>query len=51
MDLAWVVDKGRMKMCRTIYRALYKVAPELAKKTFLAHAGFYVSAINFSLAD
>jgi leukotriene-A4 hydrolase len=31
-----------MKMCRTIYRALFKVAPELAKKTFIAHAAFYV---------
>jgi hypothetical protein len=32
-----------MKFCRPIYRSLYKVAPELAKKTFLAHASFYVS--------
>lgn len=32
-----------MKYCRPTYRALNKVAPELAKKTFLEHADFYVS--------
>ncbi|CED82437.1 leukotriene-a4 hydrolase [Phaffia rhodozyma] len=37
----WVTDKGRMKFCRTIYRALFKVTPELAIKTFKAHSGFY----------
>jgi hypothetical protein len=26
---------------QTIYRALYKVAPELAVKTFKEHEGFY----------
>ena len=32
-----------MKFCRPIYRLLNKQAPELAKKTFLEHASFYVS--------
>jgi leukotriene-A4 hydrolase len=40
---AWVVDsktglKGRMKFCRPMFKAVYKVNPELAKKTFKAHA-------------
>jgi len=40
---AWVVDaktglKGRMKFCRPVFRAVFKVDPELAKKTFKAHA-------------
>ncbi|KAI5450536.1 Leucyl aminopeptidase yscIV [Naganishia albida] len=38
---AWVVDQGRMKMCRTVYRLLYAVAPKLAQDTFKAHAAFY----------
>nr|CDI51130.1 related to leukotriene-A4 hydrolase [Melanopsichium pennsylvanicum 4] len=37
----WVKGQGRMKFCRTIYRALNKVEPELAKKTFLDNKGFY----------
>jgi hypothetical protein len=37
----WVTDKGRMKFARTTYRSLNAVDAELAKKTFLAHAGFY----------
>ncbi len=32
-----------MKFCRPIYRLLFKQTPELAKKTFLGHAAFYVS--------
>lgn len=31
---------GRMKMCRTIFRALYKVEPELARKTFTENKSF-----------
>ncbi|WFD06128.1 leukotriene-A4 hydrolase [Malassezia vespertilionis] len=37
----WVACQGRMKFCRTIYKALYKVAPALARKTFEEHADFY----------
>ncbi len=37
----WVKGQGRMKFCRTIYRALNKVEPELAKKTFLDNKSFY----------
>ncbi|KAK4685307.1 leukotriene-A4 hydrolase, partial [Tremellales sp. Uapishka_1] len=37
----WVINKGRMKYCRPIYKLLYKVRPALAKKTFLDHASFY----------
>ena len=33
-----------MKFCRPTYRLLNKQTPELAKKTFLEHAAFYVSA-------
>ncbi|NXD32286.1 LKHA4 aminopeptidase, partial [Spelaeornis formosus] len=38
---AWVVNKGRMKYCRPVFRLLHKQAPELAKKTFLEHESFY----------
>jgi hypothetical protein len=31
-----------MKFCRPIYRLLNQQTPELAKKTFLKHAAFYV---------
>ncbi|SPO34784.1 related to leukotriene-A4 hydrolase [Pseudozyma flocculosa] len=37
----WVKGVGRMKFCRTIFRALNKVEPELAKKTFLDNRSFY----------
>lgn len=37
----WVKSQGRMKFCRTIYRALNKVEPELAKKTFTENKSFY----------
>ncbi|KAJ9101130.1 hypothetical protein QFC21_003348 [Naganishia friedmannii] len=37
----WVTDQGRMKMCRTVYRLLYAVAPKLAQDTFKAHESFY----------
>ncbi|WVQ82071.1 leukotriene A-4 hydrolase/aminopeptidase [Cryptococcus sp. DSM 104549] len=38
---AWVITKGRMKFCRPVFRLLNEQAPELAKKTFLEHSGFY----------
>ncbi|ORY35363.1 peptidase family M1-domain-containing protein [Naematelia encephala] len=38
---AWVVNKGRMKFCRPVYRLLFQQKPDLAKKTFLEHAAFY----------
>ena len=38
---AWVVNKGRMKYCRPVFRLLHKQTPELAKKTFEAHQDFY----------
>ena len=37
----WVKTQGRMKFCRTIFRALYKVEPELARKTFKENQSFY----------
>lgn len=37
----WVISKGRMKFCRPVFRLLNEQAPELAKKTFMEHAGFY----------
>jgi len=37
----WVINKGRMKYCRPVFRLLHKQAPELAKKTFEAHQDFY----------
>lgn len=37
----WVKSQGRMKFCRTVYRALNKVEPELAKKTFTENKSFY----------
>ncbi|KDN39017.1 hypothetical protein K437DRAFT_228230 [Tilletiaria anomala UBC 951] len=37
----WVKGQGRMKFCRTVYRALHKIEPELAKKTFVENKGFY----------
>jgi len=40
--LDWVVDpkglKGRMKYCRPSFKAVYRIDPESAKKTFIAHA-------------
>ncbi len=41
MAAEWVKGQGRMKFCRTIYRALNKVEPELAKKTFTENKSFY----------
>ncbi|WWC63102.1 leukotriene A-4 hydrolase/aminopeptidase [Kwoniella dejecticola CBS 10117] len=38
---AWVINKGRMKFCRPVFRLLNEQTPELAKKTFLKHANFY----------
>ncbi|WWC90899.1 leukotriene A-4 hydrolase/aminopeptidase [Kwoniella dendrophila CBS 6074] len=38
---AWVINKGRMKFCRPVFRLLNEQKPELAKKTFLKHANFY----------
>ena len=40
---AWVINKGRMKFCRPIFRLLHQQAPELAKKTFMEHKDFFVS--------
>jgi len=37
----WVQTVGRMKYIRPIYRALYRVAPELALKTFKEARDFY----------
>ncbi|KAJ1030819.1 hypothetical protein NDA18_002050 [Ustilago nuda] len=37
----WVKGQGRMKFCRTVYRALNKVEPDLAKKTFIENKSFY----------
>ncbi|ORX38697.1 peptidase family M1-domain-containing protein [Kockovaella imperatae] len=37
----WVVDKGRMKFCRPIFRLLKQQTPELAQKTFMEHKDFY----------
>lgn len=37
----WVKGMGRMKFCRATFRALYKVEPELARKTFLGNKSFY----------
>lgn len=37
----WVSRQGRMKYCRPLYRALNKVDPELAKRTFRANRSFY----------
>ena len=37
----WVKNQGRMKICRPIYRALLKVEPELAEKTFMESKSFY----------
>ena len=36
----WVSTQGRMKYCRTIYKALVRVAPELARRTFEENRGF-----------
>jgi leukotriene-A4 hydrolase len=40
-----------MKYCRPVFRLLYKQAPELARKTFLEHQGFYVSIGIFRGSD
>lgn len=37
----WVKTQGRMKYCRAIYKALVRVAPELARRTFVENRGFY----------
>ncbi|WWD18897.1 leukotriene A-4 hydrolase/aminopeptidase [Kwoniella shandongensis] len=37
----WVINKGRMKYCRPVFRLLNEQTPELAKKTFTDHASFY----------
>lgn len=37
----WVSRQGRMKYNRPIYRSLFKIAPELARKTFQDNRGFY----------
>ncbi|WWC71745.1 leukotriene A-4 hydrolase/aminopeptidase [Kwoniella pini CBS 10737] len=37
----WVINKGRMKFCRPVFRLLNEQTPELAKKIFLKHANFY----------
>lgn len=42
----WVINKGRMKFCRPIFRLLLDVDPELARRTFKEHASFYVSHID-----
>lgn len=36
-----VRHQGRMKYCRTIFKALYRVAPALARRTFLENESFY----------
>ena len=38
---AWVASQGRMKYCRTIFKALYRVDPALAQRTFLENESFY----------
>ncbi|PWN27501.1 zincin [Jaminaea rosea] len=38
---SWVAKQGRMKYNRPTYRALYRINPELARKTFLENKGFY----------
>ena len=40
-SLTQVATQGRMKYCRTVYKALYRVAPELARQTFSEHRHFY----------
>lgn len=44
-----VVDKGRMKFCRPVYRAIYGVDQELARTTFRQNQDFYhpVSVLYF----
>ncbi|CAH7686222.1 hypothetical protein BY996DRAFT_4597907 [Phakopsora pachyrhizi] len=37
----WIKDKGRMKFVRPIYKALFKVDPELAVNTFKQNYDFY----------
>jgi len=39
--LCQVKMQGRMKYCRTIFKALHKVEPALAKQTFLDNENFY----------
>lgn len=36
-----VKSQGRMKYCRTVFKALYKVDPALARQTFLDNESFY----------
>ena len=42
--LTQVKDKGRMKYCRAIYKALYKANAPLARKTFAEHRSFCTCA-------
>ncbi|WFD34894.1 leukotriene-A4 hydrolase [Malassezia cuniculi] len=37
----WVKTQGRMKYCRAIYKALVRVEPELARRTFKENRSFY----------
>lgn len=37
----WVITVGRMKFCRPTFRSLYRVEPELSRKTFSDHRSFY----------
>lgn len=37
----WVVTVGRMKMCRPVTKALFRVDPDLAVKTFKSAETFY----------
>ncbi|WFD00909.1 leukotriene-A4 hydrolase [Malassezia yamatoensis] len=37
----WVKDKGRMKYCRAVFKALYKADPDLARKSFKENQSFY----------
>ena len=41
----WLVDpkalKGRMKFCRPVFRGIFKIDPELARKTWKAHSQFF----------
>lgn len=37
----WVLDKGRMKFCRAVFRLLFAVDKELARATFEGNRTFY----------
>ncbi|KAA1086418.1 hypothetical protein PGTUg99_004839 [Puccinia graminis f. sp. tritici] len=47
----WVSNKGRMKFARPVYRALFKVEPELARKTFEDNSDFYHPICRALLSD